>query len=454
MNDEKERRGTGPFLRAGALLLALVLLWQLVVPSMANAARTPTETEPSSVENPALLDAQGNVPDSAQSYSDLADQSITDERYADALLQLEAARDLLAAPLSREDGELLQTLWLKTATVAILTGDYPQGKQALDEVLKLAPEDSQALLLRAQLSVEDGAYQEAVTDVKAYLEGTPQDGDTRRTLAQLQEQMGDYAGALEQYEALYSLFPEDASAHLNAQRCLFLLGRYEQALSGFDSYIQSIPPDQPDPYGGIADFLRAASLLQLGRNEEAAEGFEQAILVGYDKASCLEQLTLCRFETGEYEKLLQAGQELLALEEGIISSPALLCQRMGIAALYLGDYQGALGYLEQGETTGDAPAGNAYYKGICHLSLQQFQQAVEAFTQSIEEGYMPQFSYYNRGVCHVSLEQYEKAREDMAKTLESGDDPDLIAAAQDIENQISEYFDQIQTLEITREAVK
>lgn len=450
MIEEKERRGTGPFLRAGALLLALVLLWQLVVPSMTNAARAQTETEPSVTENPVLLDAQGNAPDSAQGYSDLADQSITDERYADALIQLEAARDLLTAPLTQEDGELLQTLWLKTATVAILMGDYTQGKQALDEVLKLAPEDSQALLLRAQLSVEDGAYQEAVADVKTYLEGSPQDGDTRRTLAQLQEQMGDYAGALEQYEALYSLFPEDASAHLNAQRCLFLLGRYEQALSGFDSYIQSLPPDQPDPYGGIADFLRAASLLQLGRNQEAAEGFEQAILVGYDKASCLEQLTLCRFETGEYEKLLQAGQELIDLEEGTISSPALLYQRMGIAALYLGDYQGALDYLEQGETT----AGNAYYKGICYLSLQQFQQAVEAFTQSIEEGYMPQFSYYNRGVCHVSLEQYEKAREDMKKTLETGDDPDLIASAQDIEKQITEYFDQLQALETTQEAVE
>lgn len=445
LNEENDRKRIDPFLRVGALLLALVLLWQVVVPSMTNAIRREPQTQTSPTVNPVLLEADGSVPDSAQGYSDLADQSITDERYADALLQLEAAINLLSAEdvsLSQEDGQLLEELWLKFATVAILTGDYTQGRQALDEVLELAPEDSQALLLRAQLSVEDGAYQEAVSDVLTYLEGNPKDGDTRRTLAQLQEQMGDYAGALEQYESLYSLFPEDESANLNAYRCLFLLGRYQEAADGFDSYILRLPEGEPDPYGGIAEFLRAASLLQLGQNQEAAEGFERALQVGYDKASCLEQLTLCRMETGEYQKLIEAGQELTALEEGTISAPALLYQRMGIAAIYLEDYQGALEYLKEAESTGETPEGNPYYRGICLLSLQQYQEAVEAFTQSIAQGYMLQLSYYNRGVCYISLEQYETAREDMKLTRESGDDPDLIATAQDIEKQITDYLDQ------------
>lgn len=442
MNEEKERKETGIFLRTGAFFLAVILLWQLVAPSMTGAARR--ETEPTATtENPALLAEDGSLPDSAQGYSDLADQSIAQEDYDSAIIRLTAARELLEAkeqPLSPEDSLLLQELWLKTATVAILTGDMAGGSQALDRVLELDPTDTQALLLRAQLNVESGAYQKAVVDVKTYLEENSEDGDTRRTLAQLLEQMGDYEGAREQYEALYRLFPEDESANLNVLRCLFLQGRYQEAVDGFDHYIATLPEGEPDPYGGVAHFLRAASLLQLGQTEDAAAGFEEAGAAGYDRGACLEQLTLCRFETGEYDRVLQAGQELLDLENGTISAPALLYQRMGVAALYLGDYADALEYMEQAENFGQTPEGNAYYRGVCLLSLGRYQEAVEAFTQSIEDGYQLPFSYYNRGVAYISLERYEDALEDMNITLESGDDPDLTAAAENIREQIHNYL--------------
>lgn len=456
LNEQKERRGTGPFLRAGALILALVLLWQLVVPSLTNAARADTETEPVPTENPALLADDGSRPDTAQGYSDLADQSIAGEDYDTALIRLEAARALLEGQqtLTREDEALLENLWLKTATVSILNGDLITGRQALDQVLTLDPGDEDALLLRAQLNVEGGTYQQAVRDVEAYLEGNPKDAETRRTLAQLLEQMEDYAGAMAQYETLYSQFPEDESANLNALRCLFLLGRYQEAADGFQDYLLRLPEEGPDPYGGVADFLLAASLLQLGRMQEAAAGFEKAMEVGYDKASCLEQLSLCRFDTGEYDKVIQAGEELLALEDGVISSPALLLQRMGVSAVYLGDYEKALGYMDRSQVTGESPEGTAYYRGICLMSLQRTREAVEAFTQSIEEGYLLQFSHYNRGVCYVTLEEYPAAREDMEKTLQTGDDPDLTAAAEDIRKQIDGYYDQLKALETTGEAVK
>lgn len=455
MNEEKDRVRTGPFLRAGALILALVLLWQLVVPSMTNRANAQAETQPT--EDPALLASDGSRPDSAQGYSDLADQSIAQEDYETALIRLEAARELLTAQgdaLSPEDKALLQQLWLKTATVAILSGDIAGGSQALDEALALDPKDTQALLLRAQLNVESGAFQEAVADVKTYLEENPEDGDTRRTLAQLLEQMGDYDGAMEQYEALYRIFPEDESANLNALRCLFLLGRYQEAVEGFDDYISRLPEDEPDPYGGVAHFLRAASLLQLGQTGDAAAGFEVAMEAGYDRAACLEQLTLCFFETGEYEKVLQAGSELETMEDGTIASPALLYQRLGVAALYLEDHRLALDYLEKAEQTGQTPEGNAYYRGVCLLSLGQTQEAAEAFTQSIADGQLLQLSYYNRGVCYVSLERYEDALADMKRTLESGDDPELLAAAEDMQNQITQYLALLQAAQATEETAE
>lgn len=166
---------------------------------------------------------------------------------------------------------------------------------------------------------------------------------------------------------------------------------------------------------------------------------------------CLEQITLCSFENGEYEKVISAGNELFGLESAIVSAPELVYQRMGISAMRLGDYESALTSMDKAAEYDPALEGNDYYRGVCLLSLQRPGEAVEAFTASIEQNYLPQFCYYNRGVCYVDLLEYDKAIDDMAMTLESGDDADLIAAAKDILWQFAEYFDQLSAAEAAEE---
>lgn len=441
MQEQMEQKRNGMLFRLGALLLAVVLVWQILAPSVAGSlsAQAQEETLPPETTSPEA--------DTAQGYYDLAGEAIGEGDYETALTRLAAARALLEGGEEQpeEDRQLLAQLWLTTASLYVLTGDLAQAQTALTRTLEADPEQEQALLLRAQLAIDGSDYSGAIDDVLDYLKINATDTQTRQTLAQLMEQTGDYLGAQEQYQILYEQDPSEEAHRLNALRCLFLMGNYEEAVAGFDAYKSQLAEDEPDPYGGIADFLRAACLFQMDRYEEALLGFAMAVDAGYDRAACLEQITLCAFELGAYQQVLTTGEELLNMEESNIASPALVYQRMGMAALYLENYQSALEYVEKAQEEDPDLEGNDYYRGVCLLSLQRTEEAAEAFTSAIGKGYLPQFCYYNRGVCYVSLQEYEKARLDMESTLKTGDDPELTAAATDILAQLEEYFAQLTT---------
>lgn len=435
---EQQGKGLGKALRLCALILAVVLIWQIVAPSMLEFARALSREEDTSQTQ----QTEQSLPDTAEGFYELATIAISQEDYDTALFWLADTRRMLEDPDNPEDLQLLSQAWLMEASIHILKGDFPGAKKALEASLKADPTQGQALLLRAQLSLDGADYSAAIADVDSYLESNPTDTATRQTYAQLLEEARQYEAAVAEYETLYQQNPDDESYRLNALRCLFLVGSYQEAVAGFDDYISRLPEGEADPYGGIADFLRAACLLQLEDYSTAIAGFQQAEKAGYDRAACLEQIGLCQFESGDYEGVLTTGEAMFSIEDGQISMPELAYQRLGIAAMYLEDYQKALDNMDRAETLEPGLEGNAYYRGVCLLALGRSQEAIQAFTDSIDQGYLPQFCYYNRGVCQVELEDYEKALADMEMTLTSGQDQDLITAAQELQAQLTDYLEQ------------
>lgn len=444
--NDQQGRGLGIALRLCAFALAVVLLWQVVAPSMLEFAKAQSREEDVSQTQ----QTESLLPDTAQGLYELATTAIGEEDYDTALLYLADTRNMLDKSDDPEDLALLSQAWLMEASIYILKGDLVSAQEALDGSLEADPTQGQALLLRAQLSIEGADYSAAIADVKSYLEDNPTDTATRQTFAQLLEQAQQYGDAAEEYEILYQQDTSDESFRLNALRCLFLAGSYEDAIAGFDDYIGRLPEGEADPYGGIADFLRAACLLQLEDYTGAVVGFQTAEEAGYDKAACLEQITLCQFEIGNYEAVLTTGQAMFAIEDGQIAMPELAYQRIGIAAMYLEDYQKALDNMDKAEALSPGLEGNAYYRGVCLLALGRNEEAAQAFTDSIDQGYLTQFCYYNRGVCRVELEDYETALADMELALANGQDPDLTAATQELKEQLTAYLEQ-QATETTEE---
>lgn len=435
------RERFGKVLRASALALAVVLIWQIASPSMLYVVGALAEEGSALSKIYGLLSESAGEPTTAEDYYEQANISIGQRAYDKALGELETARGLAG-----ENGTLLAELWLKTASVYILNGRMEDAEIALDESLKLNEASSQGLLLRAQIKIEKTDYRSAIEDLRKYLEIVESDSNTRLTLAQLLESTTDYRSASAEYQKLYEQLPADESHLLNSLRCKFLAGEYEESLEAFDAYIAT--QKDSSPYLPIAEFLRAASLMQLGRYDEAADGFASAHAHGYDEASCYEQMVMCYFECEAYEKVIEYGNKLIEMEAAL-NAPDAFYQRMGASLIQMEQHESALEHLTKSMELNPELSGNAYYRGVSLLALKRYEEAVKDFTTSIDQGFLTQFCYYNRGVCYVQLLEYEKAIDDMGMTLTSGEDPALQEAAKDILWQLAAYFEKSQASKTT-----
>ena len=417
-NKTEKSRWSFP-LRILAVVLVAALFCSLIMPSVI-ALRNAKDKEAVQTQN------------TTESYELLADLAISEEKYQEAA-------DYLEKELEQSEGledEALARLCLKTASVYVMCGNRVRARQLLDRTLELNEASPEALLLTAQLDLEEGDSRRATEALERYVALAPEDLNTRLTLARLYESLNDYYAAMTEYELLYEKQSSDESHYLNALRCSFLSGNYEGALGKFDGYLEQTGQDSD--YYPVALFLRAACVMQLGRLDEAEEGFRQAIDFGYDEGACKEQIMLCSFERGEYQQTAQYGVELL--ETGAkLNTPALMYQRLGASMMMLERYEDAVKYLDEAEKLELELPGNAYYRGVSLLALNQYERAAADFGTSIEQGFLTQFCYYNRGVCYVQLLDYEKAAQDMEMTLTSGEDAELIEAAGQIIQQIEEY---------------
>ena len=427
--------------RRMAILLCVVLAVSVVAPYMTQIFAE--EADPLSRIYDMLTGTVGE-PETAEEYAELADISIGKREYEQALAQLEQARALTDAA----DGVALGELWLRSASVYVLQGDYDQAEGCIDEALNCDPEASQALLLRAQLAIAQEEYARAVSGLEAYLE-LEQDADAMLSLAQLYESLGRYADAKAQYEALYALDGENEAHMLNAVRCGFLNGEYEQTIAFSEEYLAD-QTNTDAQLRGVAAFLGAACHMQLGRYEEAIAGFEVAVEEGYDAATCYEQMFLCSFDAQDFEGAVRLGEKMES--EGYEpASPDVFAQRMGASLLQLERYEEALTYLDAAVEYDTQLPGSQYYRGVSLLALGRYEEAREAFTLSIEQEFLLQYCYYNRGVCNISLLDYDAALDDFEQTLAVADDAVIIEAAKDVLWQLAAYYESQAPIEQTPE---
>ena len=421
-NTEKSRWPVPP--RALAVVLVAALFCSLILPSVAAMRRAGDRQETQA--------PQEQTQNPAEQYELMADFAISEEMYQQAAEYLEKALELGQGM----EAEALSRLYLKTASVYVMCGNRARALKLLDRTLELDEASSEAMLLKAQLTLEEGDSRKAAETLEAYVKLAPEDLSTRLSLARIYENLGDYRAAMAEYELLYEKQSGDESHYLNALRCSFLAGNQEEALGKFDRYLEQTGQDST--YYPVALFLRAACVMQLGRLDEAEKGFQKAIDSGYEEGACKEQIMLCAFERGDYQQTVRYGEELL--ETGAaLNTPELMYQRLGASLMLLGKYEDAVKYLDQAETLELALPGNAYYRGVSLLALHRYEEAASDFGTSIEEGFLTQFCYYNRGVCYVQLLDYEKAARDMEMTLTSGEDAELLEAAEEILRQIETY---------------
>lgn len=379
-----------------------------------------------------IIEGSTGDPQTIADYEQLANIAITQERYDEAAGYLEAA---ISAAGEDEAPEIIGALYTKLGSLHALRLDYDAAKNALTEAIARNEKDAQALILRAQIDIELGSYQSAVSDLEKYLSLEDRDAAIWTVMAQLYEAVGEYEKARESYGRAYALDESSIFNVLNSARNEYLLGNFQAAIDGYNAFLAL----EKDADGSV-HFLRGVALLQLGEYENAAADLLEAIALEYtETALCYEQLSICYYALEDFEQVLTFGDK--ALEAGGQVTLDALYQRMGVAAMSLERYEESVAYLTQSIELSPLLEGSSYYRGVCNLALENYAQAAEDFTASIEQDFLSQFCYYNRGVCYVQLGEYESAIDDMEKTLlAENSDESLEVAAKDVLWQIAQYY--------------
>ena len=318
------------------------------------------------------------------------------------------------------------------AFVSLLQGRPEDALGDLRRLLELDPEDSRAMLLKAQTELDTGRDTQAAEDFASYLQLQPEDEQTMLRLSNLYEQQENYTQAARWYEALWELKPEE-SYLLNSARCCTLAEEYETAERLLDQFLD---PTVPRTELGSAYYLRGMNRMLGGDPAAAVPDFITAVSAGYDPAACIEQAINCTYLLGDSSNLVGFAAQYERLpQKG--DGAGNVYRLAGLTELDRGDTWAAEQWLDQSlEADPDQP-GTVFSRGLCMFQRRRYMDAEADFSASIEAGYLVQRSHYNRGLCNLRLGRKAQAKEDLEMAAGLTEDPELAKTARET---LQKYF--------------
>ena len=152
---------------------------------------------------------------------------------------------------------------LSTARAEISRGQLDDAERTLWTVLSADPNEPEALTLLGIVRGHQKRYAEAEALFRRALQLAPLSLTAHRNLASVLIAQNKPDVGIEEYKEVVKLAPQDHSAKLELARLYLARGQFAEALSA----VAVIPKDRLPP---DAILVQAASLLGLGRREEAA----------------------------------------------------------------------------------------------------------------------------------------------------------------------------------------
>ncbi|MDF1536943.1 MAG: tetratricopeptide repeat protein [bacterium] len=185
--------------------------------------------------------------------------------------------------------------------------DIQKAMGAVNDALKYAPSDSEALALRGVLNMAGGNAGEALSDFQKALDSRPDSLPLRLSLAQAQLGGGEPTQARENLKIIAGKYPDHAQANLLLAKIEANAGNFE-ASSG---YARTASSDKN--LGREAMWILGDNALRQGRLSEAKAVYERNVKRHGDHPGSILRVAQSREMTGELEKA-EAGYRFLVKE--------------------------------------------------------------------------------------------------------------------------------------------
>ena len=365
-----------------------------------------------------------------QSYDDFdlyASIAIAREDYVGATEYLQGCIDH-SDP--KGDTKALAMLYLRQASLYVLTEKYGEALSRLDRAIELNEKLAAAYFLRAEMYMVLGNEQAAVSDLNAYKNLEQADPEILSTFGPLYESTGDYDSAIECYTAgIKSVQAYKVSYYADRARCRLHMGDTAGARQDLEDYFTR---EGEDPNGEEAAMLAACRMNDADYSGALAM-FHRAIADGYVTPYLLySQSVLCAYMCGDYETVIRDGEKAIEGLEAAEKNSAELHSWVGLGWMAKGDYTRATEHFTEAAARDASLENVSYYLGISTLAQGDTEKAVICFTESVEKNESVSASLYNRAVCYLKQGLVQEAREDLNAVMERNDDPEVTAQAQEL----------------------
>jgi tetratricopeptide (TPR) repeat protein len=163
----------------------------------------------------------------------LSDYYVTVRRFADARRALEA--------VPQSDQQSYLTARLRLAGLDLQSGDRQGAYALVDEVLSKQPQNTDALLLKAQLLVNDGKLDEALAAVREAIAKDPRSAQAQYALGRLLVARREYPDAMNAFAEALKLNPNLGEVEMELAKLHFDAGRIDLAEQFARGAVTKIP---------------------------------------------------------------------------------------------------------------------------------------------------------------------------------------------------------------------
>lgn len=195
-------------------------------------------------------------------------------------------------------------LLLQQGLIAYQASDLTKAASLFQTVLKMEPENFDALHFLGLLAADCGHHDDAVQLMRRALSVNPHVAAVHANLASSLRRLGRYSEALASLDQALALDPRSAEA-LNTQgNILRVLGRLDKALASLDQAIR-LQPQFFEAHDNRGNVLR-----DMGHLDEALASYREARRIAPDYASAAWNESLCRLLMGDFARgwpLYEAG---------------------------------------------------------------------------------------------------------------------------------------------------
>jgi tetratricopeptide (TPR) repeat protein len=202
-------------------------------------------------------------------------------------------------PQSADGYNLLAAAYMQKARE---TGDFgfnAKAEAALAESSRVAPDNYDAIKLRAKLLLTYHRFREALAEARRAQGLRPEDHDVYGALTDACVELGDYDCAVESAQTMVDLRP-DAASYARVSYLRSLHGDREGAIEAMLVAVKAADPRDPESVAWFRTHL-GDELLNAGRPAEAEREYERALAVLPDYHVALAALARARIAAGELE---------------------------------------------------------------------------------------------------------------------------------------------------------